>query len=190
MAFAISVPIGPVALRIIQQSCHRGLVFGLVSGLAASWTNFVFAAIALFAASIFTMLLASQYWMIHVLGSAIVIALGVKTLCSSSTLGETATQNKSIIREVFTTLMLASANPLTIIPLIPLLLNEHVTRENVLPSALLLSGVFLGTFGWWVLVSLTVRFLCQLWNSQWMMTWINRGVGSIITFLGILLLLK
>ena len=49
VGFAASVPVGPVAILVIQKSLSKGFSAGFVTGLGASVVDTLFAVIAMFA---------------------------------------------------------------------------------------------------------------------------------------------
>ena len=72
-----SVPVGPLGILTIQRTLNRGRWHGLITGLGASTSDLLYAAIVGFSMSFVTDFInAHQFW-IQVIGSAIIILFGV-----------------------------------------------------------------------------------------------------------------
>ena len=52
VGFAASVPVGPVAILVVQKTLSKGYKAGFVTGLGASVVDTIFAVIAMFALAI------------------------------------------------------------------------------------------------------------------------------------------
>ena len=74
---AASIPVGPVAILVIQKSLSKGYKAGFVTGLGASVVDTLFAVIAVFALAFTQKFLSDHEVVILLAGGVILIGLGL-----------------------------------------------------------------------------------------------------------------
>jgi threonine/homoserine/homoserine lactone efflux protein len=154
IGFSIAAPVGPIGLRI-RRSIAEGRRAGFVSGLGAATADGIYGAIAaLGLTAIMNLLLAYRIWL-QLGGGAFLAYLGIATLRSrpATELGETKLSPK--LGSAFgSTLLLTLANPMTILSFLAIFAGAGVdVGRGILPPALMVLGVFLGSAAWWLILS-------------------------------------
>src|SRR5579884_356190 len=82
LGFAIAAPVGPIGLLCIRRTLAYGRGVGLVTGLGAATADMLYGAVAAFGLTAVSVVLTEQRLWLHVLGSAALAYLGLRTLLS------------------------------------------------------------------------------------------------------------
>jgi len=90
-----------------------------------------------------------------------------------------------------TTFFLTFSNPVTILSFVAIYAGWHVPtlHGHYLPAALLMTGVFMGSGLWWVLLFIGLT-LFRLNISHGFLGWIHRVSGVVIVGFGVIVLLS
>jgi threonine/homoserine/homoserine lactone efflux protein len=162
IGFSIAAPVGPIGLLCIRQSVTAGRVAGFVSGLGAATADAAYGMVAALGLTAVTnMLLEHQSWL-RLGGGVFLLFLGVTTLRAkppSSEASSTRTENLWAI--YVSTLGLTLTNPMTVLSFVGIFagLGIDASADGPGPAAMLVSGVFLGSATWWLLLSTTAGWL-------------------------------
>ena len=187
LGFSIAAPVGPIGVLCIRQTLEHGLRTGLLTGLGAATADMLYGAVAAFGVTFVSdALLASQFWL-RLAGGSFLLYLGLRTfLRQPQTMLEPA-ENRPYRTAYLTTFALTLTNPVTILAFAAIIAGLGPPRfgGNGYQSALLLVlGVFLGSSGWWLLLSSAVNLLRKR-VSPTLLTWINRLSGLTILAFGL-----
>ena len=183
IGLSIAAPVGPIGLLCIQRTLAHGMRTGFVSGLGAACADAVYGAIGAFG-----LVAVSDYFIalqmpLAIAGALFLAWMGVKLLLAKS-IGQEASQvsatgidGKAFVSIFFLTL----ANPMTIISFIAVFASiAGPSLPNAASAGLMVSGVFLGSACWWLLLSAGIALLSRQ---------ISKGLQTAINNLGGLLLL-
>lgn len=174
---AIAAPVGPIGLLCIRRSIIDGRLAGFVTGLGAATADACYGLIAALGVSTVTTLLLRHAHLIQLLGGAFMLYLGAHVLRSRLPDGEERPAHApSLHAAYFSTFGLTLANPVTIVAFIGIFsaLGIGLAPTGKLWSASqLVSGVFLGSCAWWLLLSS---------GASWIAGRINNGVVRIINY--------
>ncbi|MFI5355850.1 MAG: LysE family translocator [Opitutales bacterium] len=175
---AIAAPVGPVGLLCIRRAILDGRLAGLVTGLGAATADALYGLMAALGVSAVTNLLLEYARAIQLLGGLFLLYLGVHILRSRVPTAETrATHAPSLHAAYVSTVALTLANPITIVAFVGIFsaLGIHtIGPGRDWSAALLVSGVFLGSCAWWLLLSTA---------ASWISGHINAGVFRIMNYL-------
>ena len=162
LGFAIAASPGPIFFLCLRRSLVRGRLIGLISGLGVATADGFYAALAVFGVGAITSVLFDQRRWLAVIGGALLVYLGVRTLLERQTgAREAATAGGSGIAWAYlSTLGLTITNPATIISFAALAaaLGIGIGSGFVAPSVLVL-GVFAGSATWWLVLASVVAAL-------------------------------
>lgn len=189
-----SVPVGPLGILTIQRTLNRGRWHGLVTGLGASTSDLLYAAIVGFSMSFVTDFInAHQFW-IQVIGSGIIILFGIHVFRSnpSDRLESVKKSTKSdYFSDYISAFGLCLSNPLIIFIFIGLFaqFNFFTPGQTWYENTIGLCSILLGAFSWWLTLTLLVSKLRNRFNIRGL--WIlNRITGLLLVVLGVVVCIK
>lgn len=192
IGFTIAAPVGPIGLLCVQRTLSRGRLAGFISGLGAASADAVYGSIAGFGiASLSTLLLAWQdelRW----LGGLFLLYLGWRTLVAP--LAEVQAEAPSVaglLGYYASTFLLTLTNPITIVAFIGIFaaLGLASGGPDFQAAAWLVSGVFLGSLLWWLLLALFIGVVRHRLDAT-AQRWLNRSAGGLILVFGMLALIS
>jgi len=191
LGFSIAAPIGPIGILCIRRTLTEGRAHGLVSGLGAATADAMYGMVAAFGLTFVSSLLIGQQTWLSLIGGAFLCYLGVRTFLSKPAERGASTQRGGLLGAYASTLFLTLTNPMTIMFFAAVFAGLGIANTpNTYPSSgLLVTGVFLGSSLWWlVLTSGSSLFLGKFSSRHW--HWINRLSGLVLIVFGIASLLS
>lgn len=191
IGFSIAAPVGPIGVLCIKRTLANGRMSGLVSGLGAATADALYGAIAGFGLTLISAFLLDQQTWIRLVGGAFLCYLGLKTFISKPAEQDVRAHGGNLISAYLSTFVLTLTNPLTILSFAAIFagLGLGATDGDFASAGILVSGVFLGSAAWWLLLSGGVSLLRQRFDQQ-VMAWVNRASGVIILGFGVAALWK
>lgn len=191
IGFSIAAPVGPIGVLCIKRTLTNGRMSGLVSGLGAATADALYGSIAGFGLTLISAFLLDQQTWIRLVGGAFLCYLGLKTFISKPAEQDVRAHGGNLISAYLSTFVLTLTNPLTILSFAAIFagLGLGATHGDFASAGILVSGVFLGSAAWWLLLSGGVSLLRQRFDQQ-VMAWVNRASGVIILGFGVAALWK
>lgn len=191
IGFSIAAPVGPIGVLCIKRTLADGRMSGLVSGLGAATADALYGSIAGFGLTLISAFLLDQQTWIRLVGGAFLCYLGLKTFISKPAEQDVRAHGGNLISAYLSTFVLTLTNPLTILSFAAIFagLGLGATDGDFASAGILVSGVFLGSAAWWLLLSGGVSLLRQRFDQQ-VMAWVNRASGVIILGFGVAALWK
>ncbi len=191
IGFSIAAPVGPIGVLCIKRTLTNGRMSGLVSGLGAATADALYGSIAGFGLTLISAFLLDQQTWIRLVGGAFLCYLGLKTFISKPAEQDVRAHGGNLISAYLSTFVLTLTNPLTILSFAAIFagLGLGATDGDFASAGILVSGVFLGSAAWWLLLSGGVSLLRQRFDQQ-VMAWVNRASGVIILGFGVAALWK
>ena len=194
IGLSIAATVGPMSVLCIQRTVQKGFRYGLISGLGIATADGLYGCIAGFGLTVISTFLVHQQAWIRGIGGLFLVYLGVKTLVTrpaERAATTTSTKAQSFVSAYASTFLLTLTNPLTILSFVAIFagLGVGVEKNNVFSALLVVSGVFLGSSLWWILLTRGVSLLHGKITPLWLL-WINRISGCIIAIFGLLALLS
>jgi threonine/homoserine/homoserine lactone efflux protein len=194
VGFAIAAPVGPIGLLCIQRTLTYGRLVGLATGLGAASADALYGLIAGLGLTVIASFLEGQRLWLGLIGGLFLCYLGVRTFLSVP-----AEQAANLQMQggrwgaYFSTLLLTLTNPMTIFSFLTVfaglgLVTTDAANGSGWRAATLVTGVFLGSALWWLLLSGLTSLLRRWINSQ-TLVWVNRVAGAILVGFGGYLLL-
>ena len=156
LGFVIAASPGPIFFLCLRRTLARGWAFGLVSGLGVATADGFYATLAAFGIGAVTSVLVGQRFWLALIGGIVLVLLGLrivtnrpKTLEAAQTAG-----GSGFAWAYLSTLGLTIANPSTIVSFAALVASLGIGLSGgLLPPALLVVGVFVGSATWWFLLA-------------------------------------
>lgn len=190
VGFAASVPVGPVAILVVQKTLSKGYKAGFITGLGASVVDTLFAVIAVFALAATQRFLNDHQVVILLAGGAILVGIGLsmalkdpfRKMRSDGTSKASATD---FLQAVFMTM----SNPGAIFVMLALFAFFGITDNS--PSSWKVAPILLSVAGgsvtYWFLLSWGLgRFRDKFTMNT--LLWVSRVTGALVVIIGIVLL--
>jgi threonine/homoserine/homoserine lactone efflux protein len=198
--FFLALPVGPVGVLCVQRTLAEGRLHGLLSGLGAAFGDALFGAIAAFGISAVKDWLEAHQDDLRIVGGVVLLFLAIRTVFGKSshiskrqTRGENENRvvTHSLVKDFFSTFMLAVTNPITLIAFAGLLATLGITEAgaSVGNASILVLGVFAGSAAWWLAISTTAGVLRPFVDGSYQI-WMNRGSAMILFGFGVYALLS
>jgi threonine/homoserine/homoserine lactone efflux protein len=189
IGFSIAAPVGPIGILCIRRTLANGQLSGLVSGLGAATADAIYGTIAGFGlTAISTFLINQQIWL-RPLGGLFLCWLGVKTFFNKPAAESANARRTGVWTDYASTVFLTLTNPMTILSFLAVFeaLGLAATRNDYPAAARLVSGVFLGSALWWLLLSAGTGFFREKFDAG-RLRWVNWISGVILCAFGLLAL--
>ena len=191
IGLVVAVPVGPMGLLCINRSLMLGPLAGLASGLGVATGDALAAGIAALGISLVSNFLSEYQFLLRFVGGIFLCVIGYRIFRTEPAVKVPTISNNGLLGAYATTFFLTSSNPVTILSFIAIYAGWHVpTLEgHYLSAALLMTGVFIGSGLWWVIL-FTGLTLFRLNISHGFLGWIHRVSGAVIVAFGVTVLLS
>jgi threonine/homoserine/homoserine lactone efflux protein len=192
LGFSIAAPVGPIGVLGIRRTLTEGRAAGLVSGLGAATADAVYGCVAGFGLTfISNAILGLRSWL-NLLGGAFLCYLGVRTFFAKPAAEAAPANRTGLWRSYLTTFGLTLTNPMTILSFAATFAGLGLAGISSAPgssggyiaSLWLVSGVFLGSALWWLLLSAIVGLLRDRLDAR-VLQWLNRISGVTLFGFGV-----
>jgi threonine/homoserine/homoserine lactone efflux protein len=160
VGLAVAVPIGPMGILCIQRTVAFGLAAGLAIGLAAATVHVAYSAVAVFGLSATVMkVIGAGAGILSLVSAAILFWFAIRVLRREVLVSPVAGgETGEFLRFYRDALAFGFSNPLTVI-LFFAAFPALATTGDLLEAPVLVSGVFAGSIGWFVVLSSAVALL-------------------------------
>lgn len=186
----IAFPIGPIGILCLQRLLTQGAGVGIASGMGGATADILFASIGVMGLSIIAQFVHDHIYLTRFASSIFLCLVGTYLISTKPTLAPTKITTRGILQAYFSTLFLTLANPLLIFSFAAFfaLFSVDITQSSVAWIVTLMSGIWLGSTSWWLLLgSLTAIFRLSLKSQN--IHLINRFTGTIIIIIALVGLL-
>lgn len=185
LGFSIAAVVGPIGVLCIRRTLMTGFAIGFVSGLGAATADATYAAVASLGISALASVLIDQRLWLRLIGGAFLVYLGVRTLrtAPASRAADLPTTGLRLAGAYSTTLALTLSNPMTIMSFAAIFAGIGASGVD------LVTGVFVGSAVWWLVLSTLVSRLRSRVTDRWLRM-VNLGSGALIAAFGLQSLLS
>lgn len=189
---AVSIPLGPIGVMIVQRTLTRGNWAGFFSGVGAAISDLVYALIAGYGFSLIITFIDSHRLTLQVAGGAVLMVFGIYTFLQNPIKQIRAPRRSNINywQDVVSTFALTITNPLAVFTFLIIFTSFDVFVEAQEKSLIyvVLIGVFIGALLWWMNLTLLVGLFRRFINIR-RLWWINKisGVSIAVIALGIVI---
>jgi len=190
--FAISMPIGPVAVQCITRTLHKGRLSGFLSGAAAATTDTFYAMAAGLSLSIVFNFIESNKTPLQIGAGVMILVFGIQIFLKNPVKDyrNRAKERGGKFTDYLTMLPLAITNPLPLFIYAGLFSGFTLNYSEITVSIpfLLVPSVFVGALLWWFTLSgIIYRFRNKIRLRTLLR--INRIAGVVILVFGLALIL-
>ena len=193
LGLAVSMPLGPVSIILINRTIKRGFRSGFFSGLGLGTADTLLAVLAALGFTVIISFIKEERLIITIIAGIVVIGVGLKVLLSNPVkdFREREKTNKSLWRDFYSVFVLSISNPYTIVIFVAFFSGVHINsnfRAAMVPF-FLVPGVFIGAMTWWFSLS---YFLSRFKKNIRLraIVRINKLGGIVIILIGTLLILS
>lgn len=150
--YGIAIPVGPIAVLIIELGLRRGFRVAFSAGVGAASADLVYATVAAFAGTLLVSLL-TPFAPILRIGSGVgLIALGAWLLyhgrSSSNRAHKARLRTTTCLQTYGTVLGLTLLNPVTVTYFTTLILGMQAASPSFVNSIFFIAGAFIASLSW------------------------------------------
>jgi arginine exporter protein ArgO len=152
--YGIAIPVGPIAILIIELGIHRGFTYAFSAGAGAASADLIYATIAVVAGTVLVSILTPYSGILRIISASGLILIGVWLLyrglrSSHANEDRLAMRSDGYSRTYTMVLGLTILNPVTITYFTTLILGLKATgSSSTLDSVLFVAGAFLASLSW------------------------------------------
>ncbi len=188
-----SIPVGPIAILIIQRTLQKGRMHGFTSGLGAATSDTFYALLAIIGLSVVLSFIEENKLIIQIVGSAIMMIFGIYIFFQNpvKNIEKSKSDKSSYWQEYLTAFFLTLSNPLMIFLYIGLFAQYNFisSESHFVEIAVGICSVFLGAGLWWFCLTLLASTFRKRFNIRGL--WIlNKATGLLIFVLALVALIS
>lgn len=152
--YGIAIPVGPIAILIIELGIHRGFAYAFSAGAGAASADLIYATIAVAAGTVIVSILAPFSGILRIVSAFGLILIGVWLLFrglrrSHAHRNRLAMSSNGYSRTYTMVLGLTLLNPVTVTYFTTLILGLKATGSgSTLNSFVFVAGAFLASLSW------------------------------------------
>ncbi|MEX2012111.1 MAG: LysE family transporter [Chloroflexota bacterium] len=184
LGFTIAAAVGPISLLTIRRTLAHGQLYGLVSGLGVALADATYAGIAAFGLTAVTSVLVGGRGALGVIGGAVLVWLGARTLVSRPSAAATDAARPGLVAAFASIYALTMTNPMTILSFAALFAALGLSSGTLADAVALTLGVLVGSALWWLVLTTVVGRLRSRVTTRGL-TWVNRISGALILAFGV-----
>ena len=185
IGFSIAAPVGPIGLLCIRRSLADGAVTGLAVGLGAATADAAYGALAAFGLTAVSAFLVGRSFWLGLPGGLFLCWLGARTFVAPPPLEPAHAPRNSLFAAYGSTVFLTMTNPATILSFIAVFAGLGLgASASYISGSALVSGVFVGSALWWMILSQSVGLLRARVTPIWMKR-VNQLSGALLLSFGL-----
>lgn len=178
-----SMPLGPIAILIIQRTVNKSYKSGLFSALGATTTDTLYATLAGFSLTYILTFLREYQTIFQILGGLILLSLGFYIFQKNPTksLEKYRRRGTNYVQDYFSTMLIAISNPMIVMIYIAIFAGTGLafSLEHITDALQMILGFALGSITWWFILTSTINLFRHRFNLQ-VLWWFNKISGSAI----------
>lgn len=152
IGFAVSIPVGPIALLCIRRTLAQGRLSGMISGLGASTADGVYSSIAALGLTFVSdFVVVHQLWF-RLIGGIFLCYLGFKTFITPPPDNMRPEKKGSLLGDYISMFFLTLTNPMTVFAFATVfaIVGVDVALYDNVSAIILVLGVVSGSAMWWI----------------------------------------
>ena len=194
--FGIAIPVGAIAILIVETGLRRGFRLGAAAGAGAATVDGIYALVAAAFGTALAALLAPLETPLRVLAVVVLVAIAVRGLLGLRALSlpvaadgvrvppdvEAAERGGSALRTYGVFVAITLLNPVTVTYFAALILGLGSTGDNPSEKAAFVVGAFLASLAWQTLLAAVGAFLHRRLSPRLRAGVVLVGNGIILAF--------
>ena len=185
-----SIPLGPLGIMCIQKTLSKGRWAGFAVGLGSTVADTFYASIALFSVTFINEFLERNSSWVMLIGGIVILLIGLQ-IALKNPIKDLRRPNAGAIKtrhaqEALRGFLMTITNPGALVLMFGLFAFVRLDLTDATTSSVLLvlAGIFVGTAGWWFLLSSGINLFRKRFRLRQMLI-INRVSGILIALLGL-----
>ena len=183
IGIAVSIPLGPIGVLIVQRTVNKSRVSGFFSGLGVATSDTIYAIIAGFSLTYIINFIKQHQFSFQLFGALILLLLGIYIFRKNPAKDVRKYKKKGStnLQDMFSTFIVTFPNPLVIFIFLAVFASSGVVMniEKPYQALLILLGVFMGATSWWFTLTMLVSSFKHKFNLR-ILWWFNKIAGSLI----------
>ena len=185
IGFTVAMVVGPIGVLTIRRTLAHGRGYGLASGLGVALADASYGGVAAFGLTAITGLLVGLRPLLAIVGGAFLVWLAVRTIRAPAPVREAVAADRPGLAGAFLSIYgLTMTNPMTILSFAAIFAGFGLSGATPPDAALLTLGVFLGSLGWWLVLTSVVGLVRERVTPRALL-WLNRLSGAILLAFGL-----
>ena len=188
IGLAVSIPLGPIGILVIQRTVNRNRTSGFFSGLGVSLSDTIYAIIAGYSLTYIIDFIRLHQVSFQIIGALIVLFLGIHIYLKNPVrdLREYRRKGSSYFQDLASTFLITFPNPMVIFIFLAVFAGAGIAFQIDQPyqAVLVILGVFTGTNAWWLGLTGTVSIFRHKFNLR-VLWWFNKIAGAAIILLAV-----
>jgi threonine/homoserine/homoserine lactone efflux protein len=186
LGLSVAAAVGPMAILCIRRTLAQGQLIGLATGVGIATADGCYSLIAAFGLTFVSDALIEQRRWLELIGGGFLCYLGVRIARSRPAGAAPATvQVREVAGAYGSALALTMTNPMTIVAFAAMFAGLGLAEAGSYGSgSLLVLGVFLGSAGWWLVLTTVVR-AARTRLTETVLYRINVVAGAVILVFGV-----
>ena len=183
-----SAPMGPVGVLCVQRTLNKGRDYGLVTGLGAAISDFLYALITGVGMSFVVEFIENPrtLYILQLAGSVLLFGFGYYTSHSRPQLRPTSKNKGTLGHNLFTSFIVTLSNPLIIFLFMALFARfTFVVPEHLWQQLLGYLSIFLGAMLWWYGLTYIIDKVRASFDLNRIFL-INRIIGGVVMTVALL----
>ena len=186
IGLAVSVPLGPIGILIIQRTVNKDRISGFLSGMGATITDVIYAVVAGFSLTYIIEFIRSHELAFQILGAVMVFAMGMFIFLKNpvADLKKYKRKGSSYFSDILSTFLITFPNPLVVFIFLGIFASSGIVfqMDQPLAAVLLIGGIFVGANLWWMTLTGVVSLFRHKFNLR-VLWWFNKIAGGVIVLL-------
>ncbi len=193
IGFLIALPIGPAGILCIQRAISHGAIAGYVSGVGAAIADAVFGGVAAFGLTYVAEFITRNEVWIRAIGGVLLVWMGWSYYrhrprnIGDPVAADRAHPYVTYLHYLSSSFFITIFNPITVMAFGAVFAGRGLSNvgNDMVAATILITGVLLGAFGWWVTLVL-VSSAARGWFVGGGLIWLNRVAGALLGGFGLL----
>ena len=188
LGLCVAIPFGPIGLMCVQRTLAFGSWIGVASGMGAATAHGIFSCLAVVSGTVLTQMTLALHMPLRIVGGIVLVLMGLRTILMSTDAAHGATFGDArcgdLLSAYASTLLIAAANPMTILPYLAVTSALDTGQPLILDRALATPiGVMLGSASWYLFLALSTNTVFRCFQKT-VQDWFNRLTGILLMALG------
>lgn len=191
IGIVFGMPIGAVGALSMQRTIHQGAYAGLLTGVASSIADVLYACVGAFGLTFISNFLLTYQMPIHLSGAFLLVVIAIRIICKKESLTEGKEMDvKGYFKMFISSFAIAIMNPAAILSFLFAFSVFGIQGSLGLTNGMqVVVGVFLGTFLWWILLVVFTSFMKRKLSTAWYGK-VNQVFGVILIVFSIAVIMK
>lgn len=189
IGLAVSVPLGPIGILIIQRTVNKDRTSGFLSGMGASLSDTIYAIVAGFSLTYIIDFIRDYQLTFQIIGALIILLLGVHIFIKNpvTELRRYRKRGSNYFQDLASTFLITFPNPMTVFIFLAVFASSGIVFQLDQPyqAFFIVSGVFVGANSWWSILTGAVSLFRHKFNLR-VLWWFNKIAGALIMLLVII----